>query len=131
MTTLIAGGLGFIGVHTVEAFVSAGEPVVATYYESQRVPRFLTPYLGNGLTLEQCDIGNPGALETLARKHSVDGIVNLAIAVRHEACLFHLLPVNLNITGIVQRAIGENAHFKMNRLSLFFFLCLTVLGCLG
>ncbi len=85
MTTLITGALGFIGVHVVKAFADAGKPAVATYYESLRVPRFLEPHVGNGLTVEQCDVGEPGAVEALARKHAADGLVNLAIHRRSSA----------------------------------------------
>ena len=79
MTTLITGGLGFIGAHTVRAFAEAGERVVATFYESHRVPTFLAPFVGDTVVLEQCDVGAPGAVEALAKKHGVDGIVQLAI----------------------------------------------------
>ncbi len=79
MTTLITGGLGFIGAHTVRAFAEAGERVVATFYESHHVPTFLAPFVGDTVVLEQCDVGAPGAVEALAKKHGVDGIVQLAI----------------------------------------------------
>lgn len=85
MTTIITGGLGFIGSHTVRAFAEAGEQVVATSYESTRVPSFLQPYVGNGLTIERCDLDQPGALEAVARKHGADGLVHLALHRRASA----------------------------------------------
>ncbi len=85
MTTLITGALGFIGVHVVKAFAEAGEPVVATYFESLRVPRFIEPLVGNGVTIEQCDVGEPGAVEALANKYAADSLVNLAIHRRSSA----------------------------------------------
>ena len=55
MTTIVTGGLGFIGAHVVRAFAQAGEPVVATSYESTRVPSFLQPCVGaGGAPLERC-----------------------------------------------------------------------------
>ena len=33
MTTLITGGMGFIGLHTARAFLDAGEDVVITYFQ--------------------------------------------------------------------------------------------------
>ena len=48
MTVLITGGMGFIGLHTVEAFLDAGEDVVATYRETWRMPSFLESHLGAG-----------------------------------------------------------------------------------
>ena len=85
MTTIVTGGLGFIGAHTVRAFAGAGEQVVATSYESTRVPSFLEPYVGNGLTIERCDLDQPGAIEAVARKHGADGIVHLALHRRASA----------------------------------------------
>lgn len=85
MTTIITGGLGFIGAHTVRAFAQAGERVVATSYESGRVPSFLQPHIGAGVTLERCDVSEPGAIEALARKHGADGVVHLAIHRRASA----------------------------------------------
>lgn len=85
MTTIITGGLGFIGAHTVRAFAEAGERVVATSYESGRVPSFLQPHIGAGVTLERCDVSEPGAIEALARKHGADGVVHLAIHRRASA----------------------------------------------
>ena len=85
MTTIVTGGLGFIGSHTVRAFAEAGERVVATSYENTRVPSFLQPYVGNSLTIEQCDLDEPGSLEAVARKHGADGIVHLALHRRASA----------------------------------------------
>ncbi len=85
MTTIVTGGLGFIGSHTVRAFAEAGERVVATSYENTRVPSFLEPHVGNGVTIERCDLDEPGAIEAVARKHGVDGIVHLALHRRASA----------------------------------------------
>ena len=85
MTTIVTGGLGFIGAHAVRAFAEAGERVVATSYESARVPSFLQPHIGVGVTVEQCDVSEPGAVEALARKHGADGVVHLAIHRRASA----------------------------------------------
>lgn len=85
MTTIVTGGLGFIGSHTVRAFAEAGEQVVATSYESTRVPTFLEPHVGNGVTIERCDLDEPGAIEAIAQKHGADGIVHLALHRRASA----------------------------------------------
>ncbi len=85
MTTIVTGGLGFIGSHTVRAFAEAGERVVATSYESTRVPSFLESHVGNGVTIERCDLDEPGAIEAVARKHGADGIVHLALHRRASA----------------------------------------------
>ena len=102
MTTIVTGGLGFIGSHTVRAFVEAGEQVVATSYESHRVPSFLEPHVGAGLAVEQCDISEPGAVEALARKHGANGIVHLALHRRSST------------------DPGEDLRINMDRLSHLF-----------
>ena len=85
MTTIVTGGLGFIGSHTVRAFAETGEQVVATSYESTRVPTFLEPYVGKNVTIERCDLDEPGSIEAVARKHGADGIVHLALHRRASA----------------------------------------------
>ena len=100
MTVLITGGMGFIGLHTVEAFLNAGENVIATYRETWRVPSFLTAHMGDRLNFEQVDIGEPGALLALANKHHVDGIVHMAIH------------------GTAQTDPGEDLRVNMDKLSL-------------
>ena len=85
MTTIVTGGLGFIGSHTVRAFAEAGEQVVATSYENRRVPSFLEPHVGKSVTIEQCDLDEPGSIEAVARKHGADGIVHLALHRRASA----------------------------------------------
>ena len=100
MTVLITGGMGFIGLHTVEAFLNAGDTVVATYRETWRLPSFLEARIGDGLTFEQADIGKPGALLVLANKHNVDGIVHMAIH------------------GQAQPDAGSDLRINMDKLSL-------------
>jgi UDP-glucose 4-epimerase len=100
MTVLITGGMGFIGLHTVEAFLNAGENVVATYRETWRVPSFLAAHMGDRLNFEQVDIGEPGALLALANKHHVDGIVHMAIH------------------GTAQTDPGDDLRANMDKLSL-------------
>ena len=97
---LITGGMGFIGLHTVEAFLDAGDEVVATYRETWRLPSFLEARVGKGLTWEQADIGVPGALLALANKHQVDGIVHMAIH------------------GQAQPDAGADLRINMDKLSL-------------
>ena len=82
MTVLITGGMGFIGLSTVEAFLNAGDEVVATYRQTWRLPSFLEPYMGKRLTYEQVDLDDHNALLDVARKHKVDGIVHMAIHTR-------------------------------------------------
>lgn len=100
MTVLITGGMGFIGLHTVEAFLYAGDDVVATYRETWRMPSFLESHLGKGLTFEQADISEAGVVLGLAKKHNVDGIVHLAIH------------------GQAQQDAGADLRLNMDKISL-------------
>ena len=100
MTVLITGGMGFIGLSTVEAFLDAGDEVVATYRKTWRMPSFLEARVGKGLTFEQADIGEPGVLLALANKHKVDGIVHMAIH------------------GQAQPDAGADLRINMDKLSL-------------
>ncbi len=100
MTVLITGGMGFIGLHTVEAFLNAGDDVVATYRETWRMPSFLESHVGKRLTFEQADIGEPGVLLGLAKKHGVDGIVHMAIH------------------GQAEQDAGADLRVNMDKLSL-------------
>ena len=102
MTTIVTGALGFIGAHTVRAFAEAGEQVVATSYESTHVPSFLESHVGNGVTIERCDLDEPGSIEAIAREHGADGIVHLALHRRASA------------------DPGEDIRINMDKLSYLF-----------
>ena len=61
MTTLITGGMGFIGLHTAKAFVDAGEDVVITYYQTWREPSFIKDEFGKRVIVEKADVSQPSA----------------------------------------------------------------------
>jgi UDP-glucose 4-epimerase len=72
---LITGGLGFIGSHTVQALLDAGEECVLV----QRRPagptagRFTAP-----VAVEQADVTDLSALLDVGKRHQITGIVHLA-----------------------------------------------------
>lgn len=76
---LITGGMGFIGTHTARRFLDMGEDVVITHYRVQRAPEFIADQLGKRLSVETIDVTSPHDLLEVARKHSVEGIVHLAV----------------------------------------------------
>jgi UDP-glucose 4-epimerase len=72
---LITGGLGFIGSHTVQAFLDAGEECVLVQRSRPDVPpgRFDAP-----VSVEQADATDLDALLAIGQRHPITGIVHLA-----------------------------------------------------
>jgi UDP-glucose 4-epimerase len=72
---LITGGLGFIGSHTVQALLDAGEECVLVQRSHAEVPagRFDTP-----VAVERVDATDLDALLAVGRQHRITGIVHLA-----------------------------------------------------
>src|SRR6201995_728534 len=72
---LITGGLGFIGTHTVQAFLDAGEACVLVQRSHTEVPegRFDAP-----VAVERADVGDLDALLAVGQRHPITGIVHLA-----------------------------------------------------
>ena len=72
---LITGGLGFIGSHTVQALLDAGEDCVLVQRSHSAVPagRFDAP-----VAVEQADATDLEALLAVGRRHQITGIVHLA-----------------------------------------------------
>jgi len=73
---LVTGGLGFIGQHTVRAFLDLGESCVLV---QRRSPDLLPADLaGEQVVVEQADIIDPAALLAVGDRHKITGIVHLA-----------------------------------------------------
>ncbi len=79
MTTLITGGMGFIGLHTAKALVDAGEDVVITWYQTWREPSFIKDEYNKRVKIEKADVSQDGVIRDLAKKHNVDTILHLAV----------------------------------------------------
>jgi UDP-glucose 4-epimerase len=79
MTTLITGGLGFIGLHTARSLLDMGEDVVLTQYRVNREPPFIKDELGKRAKVEQLDVTNKERLMEIGRAHKIDKIVHLAV----------------------------------------------------
>lgn len=74
---LIAGGMGFIGLHTARRFLDAGQSVVLTQFRVRREPDFIRDELGKRVFVEQLDVTDAAQVLEVARKHRVSGIVHL------------------------------------------------------
>jgi UDP-glucose 4-epimerase len=74
MTVLITGGAGYIGSHTVLAFLDAGEPPVVVDNLSTGFD-WLVP---EGVPFYRQDIADREAMETLLRRHGIETIVHFA-----------------------------------------------------
>jgi UDP-glucose 4-epimerase len=72
---VVTGGLGFIGSHTVQALLDAGEECVLVQRSHAEVPaeRFDVP-----VAVEQADAADLDALLAVGRRHRITGIVHLA-----------------------------------------------------
>ena len=79
MTTLITGGLGFIGLHTARHLIDMGEDVVLTQYRVAREPGFIKPDIGKHAFVEQLDVTNADQLMDIGKRHKIDSIVHLAV----------------------------------------------------
>jgi UDP-glucose 4-epimerase len=76
---LVAGGMGFIGLHTARSFLGAGEHVVLTQYRARREPEFIRDDLGKRAFVEQLDVAREADVLEVVRKHRVSGIVHLVV----------------------------------------------------
>src|SRR5712691_12545610 len=79
MTTLITGGMGFIGLHTARACLDAGEDVVNTYFQTWREPSFMQDEYHKRVQIEKVDVTDRDGLMALGKKHKIDRIVHLAV----------------------------------------------------
>ncbi len=72
---LVTGGLGFIGSHTVQALLDAGESCLLVQRSHPEAPagRFSAP-----VAVEQADVRDLDALLAIGQRHQISGIVHLA-----------------------------------------------------
>jgi len=79
MTTLVTGGLGFIGLHTGRALIDEGEDVVLTQYRVAREPDFIKSEIGKHANVEQLDVTDYDRLMAIGEKYKIDRIAHLAV----------------------------------------------------
>ena len=98
MTTLITGGMGFIGLHTARAFLDAGEDVVITYFQTWREPSFMKDEYHKRVQIEKVDVTDRDGLMALGQKHRIDRIAHLAVP--GLGALGPVDDLRTNITGL-------------------------------
>src|SRR5262245_18636365 len=79
MTTLITGGMGFIGLHTARACLDAGEDVLITYFQTWREPSFIKDDYHKRVQIEQVDVTDREGLMALGKKYQINRIAHLAV----------------------------------------------------
>ena len=99
MTTLITGGLGFIGLHTARSMLDLGEDVVLTQYRVTREPDFIKDELGKRAKVEQLDVTDKARLMEIGRTHKIDRIVHLAVPAL--GALTPLEDFTVNMSGLI------------------------------
>jgi len=99
MTTLVTGGLGFIGLHAARALLDLGEDVVLTQYRVARQPGFIKDELGKRAHVEQLDVTDKGRLMEIGRAHKIDRILHLAVPALNA--LSPLDDFTVNMQGLI------------------------------
>ena len=115
MTTLITGGLGFIGLHTARAFLDLGEDLVLTQYRVNREPPFIKDELGKRAKVEQLDITDKDRLMEIGRTHKIDKIVHLAVP--GLGALTPLEDFTVNMQGLIN-VLEAGREWECSRIGL-------------
>lgn len=75
---LLTGGMGFIGLHTVQSLLDAGENVVVTWNRAWRVADSWKDEVGKRVIAERVDVTEAHAVMAAVLKHKVNGVIHLA-----------------------------------------------------
>lgn len=95
-TVLVTGGLGFIGLHTVRALLSAGCDVVLTRFRLRRDAGDLLAGLPGRVAVETADVTSPYSLFDLMSRCEVGSVVHLAVPGLNRLSAADEAAVNLN-----------------------------------
>lgn len=112
---LITGGLGFIGLHTAQAFLDRGEECVLTQYRVARQPEFIREEIGKRAFVEQLDVTDGQRLAEIGDKYPITGIVHLAVPALTGGTAAADLRVNmLGLINVLEHA----ESWKVRRISI-------------
>jgi UDP-glucose 4-epimerase len=115
MTTLITGGLGFIGLHTARALLDLGEDLVLTQYRVSREPDFIKDELGKRAKVEQLDVTDKARLDEIGRTHKIDRILHLAVPAL--GALTPLQDFTVNMQGLIN-ILEAGREWEVSRIGL-------------
>jgi UDP-glucose 4-epimerase len=115
MTTLITGGLGFIGLHTARALLDLGEDLVLTQYRVTREPDFIKDELGKRAKVEQLDVTDKARLDEIGRAHKIDRILHLAVP--GLGALSPLEDFTVNTQGLIN-ILEAGREWEVSRIGL-------------
>jgi UDP-glucose 4-epimerase len=115
MTTLITGGLGFIGLHTARELLDLGEDVVLTQYRVARAPSFIKDEIGKRAKVEQLDVTDKERLAEIGRAHKIDRICHLAVP--GLGALTPAEDFNVNMMGLIN-ILEAGREWECKRVAL-------------
>jgi len=115
MTTLITGGLGFIGLHTARSLLDLGEDVVLTQYRVAREPDFIKDELGKRAKVEQLDVTDKARLDEIGKAHKIDKILHLAVP--GLGALSALEDFRVNMEGLIN-ILEAGREWECSRVGL-------------
>jgi UDP-glucose 4-epimerase len=115
MTTLITGGMGFIGLHTARAFLDAGEGVVITYFQTWREPSFIKDEYHKRVRIARVDVTDREGVLALGKQHKIDRIAHLAVP--GLAALGPMEDLKTNLVGLTN-VLEAALEWGIKRLTL-------------
>jgi UDP-glucose 4-epimerase len=115
MTTLITGGLGFIGLHTARAVLDGGDDVVLTQYRVARSPDFIKDEFGKRAHVEQLDVSDKARLDEIGKQYKIDRIIHLAVPALNA--LSPLDDFNVNMGGLIN-VLEAGREWECKRVGL-------------
>ena len=129
MTTLVTGGAGYIGSHTIIELISEGHNVVVIDNLSNSSKTALDRVkkrTGTSISFYQADIRNRDALDSILSKHSIDTCIHFAgLKAVGESVTHHHEYYDNNITGTLNLIDSLRSH---NIKNIIFSSSATVYG---
>lgn len=103
MTTLITGGLGFIGSYVARDLLDRGERVVTLDWMVSRntAHEVLGPEALDRLTVLSGDVSDPHLMARVVKEHSIQRVVHLAALLTTDAAADPPLALRVNCQGLV------------------------------